>query len=171
MPKAHPEHALQVKLNQWQREHIPQPHFFASVSRQQKTAQFTHNREKMAGQVAGMPDTILQCPNKPIIAVELKAPGNKPTDAQEAVGAAIIAAGGCWGWTTTVEGYARFISECGIQLTNWAWLAAANADAILESAAIRRDETKTGKPSRKRVLKPSLAQVRRVAKVRGRVLF
>ncbi|HEX2941535.1 MAG TPA: hypothetical protein VHO91_10840 [Rhodopila sp.] len=134
-----------MRVNRWVREYVPPPHFFFGIDRSQATGQFTHVREKARGLVAGIPDTVLLCPNLPAIAVELKAPGNRPSDAQELVRDKITAAGHIWRWTDTVRGYAAILADSGIALRPGWLLAAERSDAMLEGAAIQR---KAAKPKR-----------------------
>jgi hypothetical protein len=173
MPRtAHPEHNLQTKINQWVRENVPHPHFFFAVDRRQKSGAFTHVREKARGHVRGTPDTVLLFPGLPCITIELKAPGNKPDESQEQVGAVIQASGHFWGWCNSVAGYCALLVRAGVPLGPHAALNAERKDAVLEGAAIRREEARTGKVSRKRYRgaeKPSVAQVRRAEALRARV--
>jgi hypothetical protein len=136
------EHALQICVNRWVREYVPQPHFFFAIDRNQASGQFTHVREKARGLVAGTPDTVLLCPNLPAIAVELKAPGNTPSDAQVMVRDKIVAAGHIWSWADSVRGYAGILVGHGVALRPGWVFAAERADAVLEGAAIRRKEAK-----------------------------
>ena len=160
---AQPEHALQVKINQWVRECVPMPHFFCGIDRSKKQSALQHVREKARGLVAGTPDTILIVPGLPLMAVELKAPGRKPTEAQYQVGEAIIRSGHHWDFADSVAGYMALLAGWGVALPPSAALNAEHKDAVLRSAAIRREESKTGKPSRARTraAKPTMAQVAR----------
>ena len=168
----HPEAALQTKINQWVRENVPHPHFFFAVDRRQKSGKFSHVREKARGHVAGTPDTILLFPGLPAIAIELKAPGNRPTDAQENVGEVIGKSEHLWGWCDSVVGYRALLVRFGVPLSPYSEVKALGHDATLASAAIRREETKTGRPSAKRRPdKPSAARVRKMEAIRARVLF
>jgi hypothetical protein len=148
---AHPEHGLQVMVNKFVRAHVPYPHFFCSIDRRAATSKFDHAREKAAGFVAGCPDTILVCPGFALIAVELKAPGKRPTARQFEVGEAIKRSGHIWAWADSVESYAALLHGWGVPLIGRWDIAAQGHDATLAAAAIRREEAKTGKPSRKRV--------------------
>lgn len=176
MSNAQPEHALQVMVNKFVREAVPQPHFFCGVDRSKATSRFTHAREKARGLIAGTPDTLLVCPGLPLIAVELKALGNTPTEAQERVGADIQASGHIWGWCDTVTGYAAILRAAGVALRPHADMYAARHDATLTVAAARRKDAKAaGKPAGKRykpkVAKPSAAKLRRVAALRQDLMF
>lgn len=146
-----PEHRLQVRVNRWVREYVPSPHFFFGIDRSQASGQFTHVREKARGLVAGIPDTVLLCPNLPAIAVELKAPRNRPSDAQELVRDKIVAAGHIWRWTDSVRGYASILETYGVALRAGWLLAAERSDAALSDAAIRR---KAAKPKRQPRARP-----------------
>lgn len=165
-----PEAALQVMVTKCVRAHVQAPHFFTGIDRSKQTGQFTHARQKSRGIIAGVPDTLLIVPGLPAIAIELKAPGNKPTDMQERVGEAIQAAGGIWGWCDTVLGYMAILLNAGVPLQGRWDLAAAGHDATLASAAIRREEA-GGVVSKKRYppreVKPSPARIRKVEKMRS----
>lgn len=151
---AQPEHALQVKLSQWTRENVPQPYFFTAIDRSRKQSAMQHVREKARGLVAGTPDCVLILPRLPAMWVELKAPGGRPSEAQALVGAAIQTAGHKWGWCNSVVGYAEMLKRWGVPLSPIAILNAVHKDAILTSASIRREESKTGAPSKKRAFRP-----------------
>lgn len=151
---AHPEHALQVKVNQWVRECVPAPHFFCSVDRAAKRSPMDHVRQKAAGFVSGTPDTLLLVPGLPCIAVELKAGSNRPTEQQFRVGQAITIAGHTWRWCSSVLEYCRLLGALGVPLRPGAAVLAAHHDAVLAGAAIKREESRTGKPSAKRKPQP-----------------
>lgn len=167
---AHPEHDLQVKINQWCRENVPQPHFFFAVDRRQKSAAFSHVREKARGHVAGTPDTVLLFPGLPAITIELKAKDKKVEEGgnQDRVGSLIEASGHLWGWCDSVAGYCALLTRFGIPLRPYASVKAEHHDLVLAGAAIKREEAKSGKPSKKRgyrpqTAKPSKAHLRKVA--------
>lgn len=147
-----PEHALQTMVNKWVRNHVAQPHFFTGIDRTKGTSMLTHVREKARGLVAGTPDTLLIVPNLPAITIELKAKGKKVAEdsQQDQVGKRIQASGGLWGWCDSVHGYAALLRAWDVPLIG-AWeIAAEGHDATLLGAAIRREETKTGKVSKAR---------------------
>ena len=170
MRRAQPEHALQVRINRLVREHVAQPHLFLSVDAAKRSHDLARVREKARGVVAGTPDTLLICPGLPLIAIELKAPGNRPTERQEAVGAQIRAAGHRWGWCDSAEGYFALLHGLGVPLIGAWQIAAQHADAILAGAAIRTEEKRTRKPSGKRfAAKPSRAAL--AAAARGNDLW
>jgi len=170
-----PEAALQVKINQWSRECVAVPHFFTGIDRSKRSGQFTHVREKARGLVAGTPDTVLLVHGLPSIWVELKAPGNHPTDQQYEVGSAIKHSGHVWDWCDTVEGYATILARRGVRLTTDAHSKAMHADALLAAAAIRREEASTGKPSAKRFArvekKPTAAALKRRRSLNDKGIF
>ncbi len=134
----HREHNLQVKIHQFVREVVPQPHFFFAVDRSRATGAHTHAREKARGLIAGTPDTLLLVPDRPAIAIELKAPGNFPTDRQSEVAGAITAAGHLSGWCSSVVGYMRLLRGFGVVLDDRADALAEQHDAVLAGAAVRR---------------------------------
>jgi len=163
------EFSLQILLNKWVKECVPTPHFFSSSDRSQKHGRYEHVRQKARGIIAGIPDTQLIVPGFAPIAVELKAPGNKPTEQQIRVGKAIIAAGGHWDWCDSVFGYWQILYRLGVPLHAHAETAAMAKDATLLNAAIAHEENKTGRVSAKRKQEPryvmSKAMVARVRKV------
>lgn len=172
MANAQPEHNLQTKINQWVRENVPHPHFFFAVDRRKKSGMFSHVREKARGHVAGTPDTVLLFPGLCCITIELKAPRKTPDENQEQVGAVIQEAGHFWGWCDSVAGYCALLVRAGVPLGPLAALNAERKDAVLEGAAIRREEARTGKVSRKRYRgaeKPSAAKIARSVARQGRV--
>jgi hypothetical protein len=169
---AHPEHELQVMVTKFVRNCVPMPHFFCGIDRSQRHGEFEHVRQKARGLISGTPDTLLIVPGLPAIAIELKAPGNKPTEAQLRVRDAIQAAGGIWGWCDTVFGYAAILLNAGVPMIGRWDIAAAGHDATLVGAAIRREEAKTGVVSKKRAyrrpeVKPTTTQLRAVARIRA----
>lgn len=157
---AHPEHDLQTKIKQWAVENIIVPHFFFAVDRRQSSGQFSHAREKMRGHVAGMSDTGLLVLGFAAIFVELKAEGKEVKDGsnQDKVGDAIKATGNHWYWTDTVAGYCQILRDLRVPLSNYAHLDAEGKDLTLRGAAIKREESRTGVPSKKRYYKPQAAK-------------
>jgi len=174
MPKIGPEHALQVLVTKAVRAHVPQPHRFFSIDRSQATGLFTHVREKARGLVAGTPDTVLLYPGLPAIFIELKAKGRKvlPDSNQQKVGNDIRNAGHHWWWCDSVYDYLHTLQRFGVPLQgNWP-VAAFNHDATLESAAIKREEAKTGTVSKRRYArKPPASKIKAVERIRSGVLF
>jgi hypothetical protein len=160
--KIGPEHALQVKVNQFVREVVLEPHVFFSIDRSARHAQFEHVRQKARGMIAGISDTVLLCSGIPAIIVELKAPGKTPDDNQYRFGAAVQSSKHYWGWCDSVAGYRILIAGFGVPMRPDAALIAARHDAALESAAIRREEAMTGKPSPKRKAPPRFTAGKRV---------
>lgn len=167
------EHSLQIMVNKFVREAVTARHFFFAVDRSKATGAFTHVREKSRGLVAGTPDTMLVVLGFPLIAVELKSPGNKPTPRQFDVGDAIQTAGGIWGWCDTVTGYCQILRSLEVPLIRHAEILAADHDATLTGAAIKREETKTGRVSFKRFegAKPTAARIAKVEALRRVVKF
>jgi hypothetical protein len=104
-----------------------------------------------------------------LIAVELKAPGNRPTERQELVGQAIKIAGGLWDWTDSVVGYCRILRRAGVPLLDGAELRAEAHDRTLATAAARPKAAP--KLGRVREVKPSLGRIRRAEALRSRVRF
>jgi hypothetical protein len=158
---AHPEHNLQVKINQFVREFVPQPHFFTGIDRKAKQGRMQLVREKARGLVAGTPDTLLMIGGG-TYAVELKAPGNEPTDRQRDVGAAIVASGGRWGWCDTVTGYATLLTGWGVALYPESEDRAARLDTVLTTAAAKRKAKATTPSWRPRKAGPRFTAGKRV---------
>lgn len=160
----HPEWELQVQIAHTVRDHVPMPHLFFSVDRSKRLGRFSHVREKARGMMAGVPDTILIYPGFPVIAIELKAKGERvePGSTQERVGHAIQAAYGHWTWVDSVHDYMLYLNNIGIPLHGRWDLTAAHRDALLASAAIKREEA-GGVVSKKR-LRGSKAHVDRLEK-------
>lgn len=172
MPRDDPEHRLQVQLTKWVRACVPMPHFFAGLDIAKKASAITRMQDKARGVISGVPDTIMLVAGLPVIAVELKAPGNRPTPRQFEVGEAIRAAGHVWGWCDTVTGYFELLRSLRVPLDARAGFWAAHYDAFLTGAAIRREEGKTGKVSVRRfAAKPSAARVAKAEALRSRVRF
>jgi hypothetical protein len=147
---SHPEHSLQVLVNKFTRAHVVHPHFFTSVDRAAQRSKFDHMRQKAAGQISGVPDCLLVVPGFALICVELKAPGKRPTSRQFEVGEALRKAGATWAWCDSVEGYATILRSLDVPLTGRWDIAAQAHDATLAGAAIRREETRTGRVSKAR---------------------
>lgn len=174
MARSDPEHNLQVQIVKWVRSCVPQPHWFFSSDRAKAFGQFTHAREKARGVKKGQTDTHLLCPGLPAICIELKAKGRElePDGVQEHVGAAIQAAGHLWDWTDTVVGYCAILRSAGVPLAPRAEFWAKHYDAVLAGAAIRKEETKTSRPSRRRfAAKPTVGQVAKAEALRARVRY
>lgn len=146
----HPEQNLQIKINQWVRENVPHPHMFFSVDRSKAGGKFSHARQKMAGHVRGTPDTVLMFPGLPAIAIELKVPGKRPDPYQEEVGKVIQTSGHYWGWCTSVAGYRLLLVSFGVPLGAMSLLHAEHHDLVLQGGEIKREEAKSGAPSKKR---------------------
>ncbi len=175
MRKSHPEANLQVMVNKFVREVVPEPHLFWSSDRHAKTSKTTFIHEKARGILPGTPDTFLLAPNLPLIAVELKAPGNRPEHGgyQEQFRDRLRLVGAYWEWCDSVTGYGEILNAIGVVMDQRWRLIGAHHDATLSSAAIRRQEAKTGTLSKARTSKPreprpTSAQVRRVQRVRDR---
>ena len=115
---AHPEHALQTLVCKLVREIVPQPCLFTSIDRSAKQSAFQHMREASRGILSGFPDCILLVPGMPVIAVELKAPGSKPSERQRAVEEAILASGHHYAWADSVQGYVALLRGFGVPLAD-----------------------------------------------------
>tara|TARA_R110000868_G_scaffold137978_2_gene351709 strand:+ start:1063 stop:1587 length:525 start_codon:yes stop_codon:yes gene_type:complete len=167
------EHLLQVALVKWCREAIATPHTLLGFDRAKALGQFSHMREKARGVRAGTPDTLLIVAGVPPIWAELKAPGNRPTPEQEAMGDTLMRLGCYWSWVTTIGTYHAWMVSLGIRLHPNAELLATMADASVQSK-IARAEIKAGKVPKAykpREEKPTAARLRKLAAVRDRVRF
>jgi hypothetical protein len=165
--RGYPEHNLQVQIRKWVEACVMPPKFFEAVDRGKAAGKATHLFQKRRGAVAGTPDTRLMIPGLPIITIELKAPnGRPPSEQQRRVGAAIAEAGGIWGWTRTVGGYAALCEKAKVPLYgNYVWYAQ-HLDALLQSSAIKKKESRSGRPDRSRY-PPSKAKLRRIERLRA----
>lgn len=171
MARDDPEHRLQVQLTKWVRACVLMPHFFTSLDIAKKASAQTRIRDKGRGVISGVPDTVILVPGMPAICIELKAKGKKPVPGgvQEHVGAAIQAAGHIWAWCDSVTGYYLLLRSLRVPLDPRADFWAAHFDAVIEGAAIRREEGKTGKVSTRRfVAKTTVGQVRKAEALRAR---
>lgn len=167
------EHILQVALVRFVREAVAAPHQFLAFDRSKASGAFSHMREKARGVRAGTPDTLLIVENKPVIWCELKAPGNKPTPEQIAMGDNLMALGCWWSWVTSVDAYFEWIRSIGVEMRANAEFLAMHADAGVRTK-IEKAEAAVGKAPRSykpREAKPSAARLRKVAAVRSRVPF
>jgi hypothetical protein len=167
------EHILQVALVKWCREAIATPHTLLAFDRSRAFGQFSHMREKARGVRAGTPDTLLIVAGVPPVWAELKAPGNKPTPEQEAMGDTLMRLGCYWSWVNTIGTYHAWLVSLGIRLHPNAETLATLADAGV-LAKIGRAEIKAGKAPRSykaREEKPTAARVRKLGAVRARVMF
>lgn len=151
---AEPEHLRQKHVRLWVRENVPTPRVFVAFDRSKKQSQWQHMREKARGLRKGTADTCLQVLGLPAMWVEMKAPGKKPDDDQRQFGADVVEAGALWDWTDSVVGYATIIRGWGVKLGPLAMLSAEDHDRQIAAMEIRAEESKTGKPSPKRVSKP-----------------
>ena len=137
-----PEHTLQKHIMQFVREELPGSEFF-SFDRSAAYGQWSHARQKARGVRRGTPDTLLIAQGKHVWC-ELKAPGNKPDDMQQAIGIRLIAVGDAWFWATTVTGYATWLVGFGIPMRSGWGIRAADHDARVQGE-IERAMMKAGK--------------------------
>lgn len=164
---AHPEHALQVRIHSWVRECVAAPHSFMSSDRSKAHSQFQHAREAARGIRKGTPDTLLLVSGKALFC-ELKAPGNRPTEHQDALGREIIDAGSVWFWADSVDGYRQHLLQHGVPLSPSAAMLAARADAMLAALATKPIVKRS---TRARQARPSASRIARVHAARSRLLF
>ncbi len=153
----HREHIFQKHLKIWVRENLPLSQFFA-FDRTKALGKFSHARQKAHGIRKGTPDCVLLMPGKPDVWCELKAPGKRPDEDQEAIGSDIIATGRIWFWTTSVAGYLNTLEAKGIvpRDARLRW-AAENHDVRIQ-VELERAQIKAGKlPKRFKESKPRVS--------------
>jgi hypothetical protein len=166
----HPEHVLQTQIKAFVRESIEAPHSFQCFDRAANHSGRQHLWEKNRGIRAGQPDTLLLCDGRAIYC-ELKAPGNKPSDAQLEMGREIEWAGGVWFWADSVVAYYLGMVAWRIPMRANAGLIADHREALFQSYLLKGSVPKTRKASKPRVAKPSLSHVRRTEALRKRIAF
>lgn len=162
-----PEHLLQTHVGKFVRSAVTVPHFFECYDRSRDHSGTQHLWEANRHIKAGTPDTALVVDGR-VYRVELKAPGNKPTEKQLERIEELKAAGACAGWAITVEGYAVMIFMWGIPLApNWR-IQAQHHDALIASRLAKAPTPK--KASKPRAAKPTASRVRRVQEIMTRYL-
>lgn len=138
------EHIFQKHLKLWVRENLPDAEFFA-FDRAPARGRFSHMVQKARGVRKGTPDTVLLIRGAPDVWCELKAPGEKPDDAQKDIGQRIETTGRIWFWTTTVYDYLAMLEKLGVvPASTVRRLAAQDHDARVQGE-IERAEMKNGK--------------------------
>lgn len=135
---AQPEHNLQVQIVKFVRDCVDVPHVFLGFDRSRKQSAMQHVREKARGLRAGTADTLLLPRPCPPIWVELKAPGNKPSESQLEFAADVQRVGCLWYWADSVARYRECLIIAGVPLRPNAAIVAAHLDALLAGAAMRR---------------------------------
>ena len=96
-------HLLQWKLPRVEAATLMHATNELDITASPKARQIAQGKAKSMGMVPGWPDLQWCGPGGQLRAIEIKAPGNKPTDAQFAIGADIVAAGGLWAWATSID--------------------------------------------------------------------
>lgn len=134
--RRHPESVLQTQIRAFVREAIDAPHSFQAFDRSANHSGKQHLWEKNRGIRTGQPDTLLLCDGRAIYC-ELKTPGNKPSDAQIAMGREIEAAGGVWFWTDSVVGYYIGMMSWRIPMRPNAALIADHREALFQSYLLK----------------------------------
>lgn len=167
MTKRFPEHVLQVQCKIFCKEAIDAPHSFQAFDRSTNNSGTQHLWESNRGVRKGQPDTLLIIYGHPIYC-ELKVPGGKPTEHQEAMGREIRAAGGCWFWTNSVTGYMDGLFQYGVHFRPNARLIAEHREALFQGYLLK-DVVPRGVP--RRSPPPSLDRVRRTNALRRKVMF
>jgi hypothetical protein len=84
----------------------------------EKRDAFTAKRLKDIGVKAGIPDLVFLRGGR-LFGLELKAPGHKPSDAQNDRRARLLAAGiAAWEWTDSLAGALAFLHQHGLTTAN-----------------------------------------------------
>lgn len=122
------EWLIQTAVVRWVRACVDAPHLFLSFDSAKKASIAARQREKARGVAAGTPDCALFVAGFAPVFCELKAPGNKPSASQEAMGDQLMRVGCFWSWCDGVEKYALWLKAIGIPLSGNALLAAQDAD-------------------------------------------
>ncbi len=123
-------------------------------------------REKARGVRRATPDTLLRVAGMPNIWCEWKAPGQKPTDEQSAMGARLQELGDIWFWCTTIVGYHIELDLLAVPMRPNAAFLALHHDAAVRSE-IAKAEAKAGKaptaakPRARRATPGDIARARR----------
>lgn len=168
------EHKLQSAIFKWTKSAIDAPHLFFSFDAAKKSSMNAWQREAARGVQPSTPDCALFVKGMRPIWAELKAPGNRPTERQIAMGDAIIRdTDGFWSWVDSVAKYALWLQAIGVPLVPNAVLQAEQYDGKVEGW-VARAEAKAGKPPksyRPRADKPTAARLRKMNAVRARVGF
>lgn len=152
------EHVIQKHVMQFVREELPGS-VFLSFDRSAPFGRFSHMRQKARGVQRGTPDTLLRVKGCPNIWCELKAPGNKPDEAQIAMGDRLQAVGDVWFWANSVAGYAADLSLTVKLQVGWT-LRAIVHDARVQGE-IERAQMKAGKLPARLEKRVSPSRVRR----------
>lgn len=163
-----PEWKLQTAVGKFIRSAVIVPHYFEAYDRSKNdSAGMRHTWEAARHVKSGTPDTALIVDGR-IYRIELKAPGNKPTDRQEERMAEIRHAGGYAGWADTVKGVGVLLQVWGIPLAaNWA-MQALYHDGMLEAGRAKVPAQK--KASRPRKERASTSKTGRWAAMQMKVL-
>lgn len=135
---AQPEHNLQVQVHKFVRDCVAVPHVFLAFDRSRKQSALQHVREKARGLRAGTADTLLLALPCPPVWVELKAPGNKPSELQLQFASDVEFVGCHWYWAASVEDYRVALFAAGVPLRPNAVIVAAHLDALLASAVMKK---------------------------------
>jgi hypothetical protein len=140
------EHILQVKLRKWVRDAVAVPHVFLAFDSAKQATMNQRAREASRGVATGTPDCVLHIDGVPPIYCELKAPGNKPTPAQEYMGVRLMEAGCFWSWLSSIEDYRLWMVALGVPLQTNAEYLALIADGQVWTAIARAEAKRPAKP-------------------------
>ena len=160
------EHIFQRYLNAWVRDCVAVEHLFLSRDAAKITTVYGRAKDKARGMVAGDPDTCLHVLEFPAIYAELKAPGGKPSEAQEYISTRLMRLGCYWSYVTSVEQYRLWIAAIGVPLVTNAEYQAMQADAKIEAAiakAAAKKPARATKPARTTKPTPRYTVGKRVA--------
>ena len=109
-----PEDSLQITVKDMLDQFALPRVVYLHVPNEGKRSRIGGDFMKRKGMRPGASDWLLAIPpNARLHALELKAPGNEPTDLQEKFGEDVIAAGGKYDWADTTEKAARILLDWG----------------------------------------------------------
>ncbi len=165
----HREHTAQKHCRLFVRDAVAAEHEFFAFDRSSLVgwaAMQNSIREKARGVRRATPDTLLRVAGMPNIWCEWKAPGQKPTDEQSAMGARLQELGDIWFWCVSVEEYRYHLDDYDVPMRPNAAFLALHHDAGVRSE-IAKAEAKDGKvpsaykPRVKRATPGDIARARR----------
>jgi hypothetical protein len=160
------EHIRQRFARSFVRDALDCQHEFASFDSAKVSTMQARQREAARGVVSGWPDTGLFVVGFPPIWCEWKAPGNKPSARQEAVGDRLMGLGHWWSWCASVVTYCAWLRSIGVPLRPNAELLAMHADAKAD-AAIAKAETRKPRAYAAPAKKPTAARTRKLNAMRA----
>lgn len=126
------EHRTQAAIYKWTKSAIAAPHLFLSFDAARKSSVNAKQRDAARGIVGGIPDCLCLIEGFPPIWCELKTPGNRPTERQQAMGDTLMRLGCWWSWIDSVEKYALWLQVIGVPLVPNALLQAQQYDGKVD---------------------------------------